>query len=261
MIRLGEATWPVAYEIYRRHEAFFPLIAAVLGDRQNGAVFADRSDVPRRVYVEHAFGFAQLFGEDNAGFDESLRRYLLLDRAFASAKVRLYTPDEPEFLRGSLFDHERSERRRFVLDANHLGNPGSLPPSAGAGIEIRAARVADVTAIDDGFGVVRRFWRSDADFAASSLAVVAWDGGWPAAICYAAAVADGQAEVDVLTRPEYRGKGLGKSVVLAFTARCRESGLKPVWDCFTNNAGSMALARSCGFVPAGPAYPFYTLGK
>ena len=74
-------------------------------------------------------------------------------------------------------------------------------------------------------------------------------------------MADGQVEVDVLTQPEYRGKGLGRSVVLAFTARCLESGLKPAWDCFTNNAGSMALARSCGFVPACPAYPFYTLGK
>jgi RimJ/RimL family protein N-acetyltransferase len=37
--------------------------------------------------------------------------------------------------------------------------------------------------------------------------------------------------------------------------------VSPLWDCFTNNAGSMALARSCGFRPIGPAYSFYTISK
>lgn len=261
MVRLDKTSCRVAFERYRHHEAFFPLIGAVLLDLQNGVVFGDRAIAPRRVYVEHAFGFAQVFGADDVGFDESLRQYLLVDRPFAPAKVRLYTPAEPEFLRGPEFDRERSERQRFVLGKERVASPQRQDLLAGEGIEIREILAADVAKADEQFGVVRRFWRSVDDFITSSLATVAWLDGQPAAICYAAAVADGLAEIDVLTRPEYRDCGLGKRVVLAFGDSCSARGLRPVWDCFTNNAGSMALARSCGFVPSRPAYSFYTLSK
>jgi GNAT superfamily N-acetyltransferase len=252
MICLDKITWPAAYERYRHSQAFFPLIGAVLLGQQNGSVFADHPSIPRAVYVEHAFGFAQIFGTVDTQFDNALHRYLLVDRSFAATKVRLYTPVEPDFLCGPVFDRERSQRQRFIL---------SDKSALCIKLESEMVGIKDTRTIDECFGVVRRFWRSDEDFCTLALPVVARVDSRPAAICYAAAIANGQAEIDVLTRPEYRGQGLGKQVVRAFCAVCVDRGLRPVWDCFTNNAGSMALAASCGFVPSRPAYPFYTLSK
>lgn len=261
MVRLSKPELGVAYEAYRRHEAFFPLIGAVLQDQQDGLVLADDPRSPRRFYVEHAFGFAQVFGGDNAEFDEALRQYLLVEKSFSASKVRLYTPVEPEFLRGPEFDHARSERQRFILDPKRMDSVGDRVVSEDIGTEIRRAQVGDLAAIEERFGVVRCFWRSDRDFLASAHAIVAWVNGEPASICYAAAVAGGVAEIDVFTHQEHRRIGLGKRVVEAFSRLCLGQGLLPVWDCFTNNAGSMALCKSCGFDPLRPAYPFYTLNK
>jgi len=261
MVRLSKPELGVAYEAYRRHEAFFPLIGAVLQDQQDGLVLADDPRSPCRFYVEHAFGFAQVFGCDNAEFDEALRQYLLVEKSFAASKVRLYTPVEPAFLRGPEFDHARSERQRFFLDPKRMESVGDRGVSSDTGGEIRSAQAGDLAAIEARFGVVRRFWRSDRDFLASAHAIVAWVNGEPASICYAAAVAGGVAEIDVFTHQEHRRIGLGKRVVDAFSRLCLSQGLLPVWDCFTNNAGSMALCKSCGFDPLRPAYPFYTLNK
>jgi RimJ/RimL family protein N-acetyltransferase len=90
---------------------------------------------------------------------------------------------------------------------------------------------------------------------------VAWRGNEPTAICYAAAVAQGQVEIDVLTAAAYRRSGLGKQVVRAFSKNCTAHGLQPVWDCFTNNAGSMALCRASGFKANQRPYAFYTFNK
>ena len=262
MVRLlSKPELGVAYEAYRRHDAFFPLMGAVLQDQQDGLVLADDPRSPCRFYVEHAFGFAQVFGCDNAGFDEALRHYLLVEKSFVASKARLYTPVEPAFLRGPEFDHVRSERQRFILDPKRMDGVGDRGVSGDTGAEIRGAQSGDLAAIEARFGVVRRFWRSDRDFLASAHAIVAWVNGEPASICYAAAVARGVAEIDVYTHPEHRRAGLGKQVVDAFSRLCLGQGLLPVWDCFTNNAGSMALCKSCGFDPLRPAYPFYTLNK
>lgn len=261
MVRLNTSMLGLAHDAYRRHEAYFPLIGAVLLDQQDGFVLADDSLSPRRFYVEHAFGFAQVFGCDDAVFDEGLRQYLVVEKSFAASKVRLYTPIEPAFLRRPEFAHARSERQRFILDPRRIESPGDLDALGDPRIEIKSAQASDLGVIEERFGVVRRFWRSDSDFIASAHAVVVWVSGAPASICYAAAVAEGLAEIDVLTLEEYRRIGLGKRIVHVFSQHCLRQGLKPVWDCFTNNAGSMALCKSCGFEPLRAAYPFYTLNK
>lgn len=243
-----------AKQIYLRHCAHFPLIAAVLAGAQDGRVFADKAETPTQVYVEHAFGFAQIFGARAPAFEQALRRYLLIDRTFCCAKVRLYTPHRPDFLLDSACDNFCSWRQRFELAA-----PSDLPPVLGA--KIVHAESSHLDAIDQNFGVLRRFWRGADDFLQKANAVLALVDDRPAALCYAAALADGRAEIDVLTLPAYQRQGLARAVVDAFSHRCLSQNVAPVWDCFTNNAGSMALCRAAGFVAVGEPYPFYTLNR
>lgn len=262
MIKLESANYPAVYALYRSQEAFFPLIGAVLLDEQNGTVYVDDSDAPTQAYVEHAFGFAQTFGSPVLQFEAALRNYLLVDKNFAVAKVRLYTPHLPDFLRSSECDSLRSQRQRFTfhsasaLDAD-IWSGQTMP----ANIQITGVDRDNVTEIESRFGVVDRFWRTPEDFIGKAHAIVALVNQEPAAICYAAAVADSRAEIDVLTLPEYRHLGLGKLVVTLFKKRCLEQGLLPLWDCFTNNVGSMALCKSTGFIPTHAAYPFFTINK
>jgi RimJ/RimL family protein N-acetyltransferase len=256
MVRLEQHAFVAAGDIYHKQSAFFPLIAAVLRGDQNGEVFCDRADSPRAYYVEHSFGFAQVFGSIEDDFQTALRERLVLKKTFAASKVRLYTPEEPEFLRHATFDSIRSQRQRFVVD-------GTVPSFATmtSSFELRTLEVKDLPLLSPELVDVTRFWRTAGDFLSRARAIVAWSGRQSVAICYAAAIAADRAEIDVATATDFRRLGLGKSVVKAFVDGCRSTGVTPLWDCFTNNVGSMALARSCGFRPTGPAYSFYTISR
>lgn len=261
MVRLPSSQYPAADALYSDHDAYFPLIAAVLSSEQNGVVYADCEENPEQVYVEHAFGFAQVFGAPVPAFEHALQRYLLIDKAFACAKVRLYTPRSPDFLRSPDCDALRSWRQHFQLDTTRADPEANEPQVPVDGLTLVDANANHMDLIEQAFGVVGRFWRNPVDFVARSNAVVALMDGRPAAICYAAAVAGGRAEIDVLTLPAYRHLGLAKTVVRLFNQRCLAQNVLPLWDCFTNNAASMALCQSAGFVPLGDPYPFFTINR
>jgi len=243
-----------AYNLYLREPFFFPLIGAVLSGEQDGAVYADKPQAPAAIYAEHAFGFAQLFGERAPAFEKDLERHLLRDKSFAAPKARLYAPRIPDFLAAEELRTLRSERRRFFPSA-----VPDAPPAPPPGVAISEVKAANVAMVHDSFGVVDRFWRSADDFVRKSLAVLILAGGEPAALCYAAAIADNKAETDSLTLPPFRGRGLGTLAILHFACRCRERSLTPLTDVFTNNAPSMAMCVSAGFRPELPPYAFFTI--
>ena len=261
MVRLSPAQFPTAYALYLGQGANFPLIAAVLLDEQPGVVHVDQEESPAQIYVEHAFGFAQVFGTPVPAFEQALHRHLLIDKTFSSVKVRLYTPHYPEFLRASEYDSLRSWRQHFRLGKDHSPSPVAEHPENTSGLTLVHADASHVNLIESAFGVVGRFWRTPHDFATRSNAVLAFVDGQPAALCYAAAVAGGMAEIDVVTLPSYRHLGLGKAVVSLFNQRCLAQNVLPLLDCFTNNAASMALCQSTGFIPMGDPYPFFTINR
>ena len=261
MVQLEKSAYPVAFAAYRSQPYFFPLIGAALEGHQDGVVLADDDSAPTQFYVEHAFGFAQCFGAIDAGFEAALERHLLIERRFAAPKARLYTPHCPAFLAGPSADPLRSWRQRFTLDAAAtqaaITAAGTLP----ADIDVQAANTGNVADIDRLFGVVTRFWRSADDFVEGALAQLVLHRGQPASLCYAAAVSGGGAEIDVLTLPEFRTLGLGKVAVQHFVTACAARGVAPLWDCFTNNTGSMQLCQSVGFRAPREPYPFFTINK
>lgn len=191
-----------------------------------------------------------------------MQRYLIVDKAFTCAKVRLYTPYCPNFLQVSECADMLSWRQHFQLDIVSRTENYSLETDQSVeGLTLILADASHVDLIERTFGVVGRFWRTREDFASQSNAVLALVEDKAAALCYAAAVGGGRAEIDVLTLPTYRHLGLAKSVVRMFNRRCLEQNLLPLWDCFTNNTASMALCQSSGFVPLGDSYPFFTINR
>ena len=82
------------------------------------------------------------------------------------------------------------------------------------------------------------------------LALGAFEGETPAALCGASA--DGellwQVGIDVL--PPYRSRGLGRALVEALSARIVELGKVPFYGTAAANVHSQGIAANCGFFPA-----------
>ena len=226
MIQLDNRYYHSIYFLYQTLEEFFPLIGAVLSNDQDGVVYTNNAEAPTQFYVEHKFGFSQIFGLHDHQFESDLRSYLLLDKQFLPSKIRLYTPYYPEFLLLQQPGVLRSERQRFILDPSY-----------------------DLTSLQNLKNIDQ------------NIRIASVNHEKPAAICYAAAVADNRAEIDVMTLPEFRNLGLGKRIVTFFNLRTLKQGIQPLWDCYTNNTASMMLCESTGFIKAKAAYPFFTINK
>lgn len=264
MISLEKNLYRLAFELYQANQFFFPLIGAVLLNKQDGRVYVDNSQSPSQVYVEHVFGFAQLFGTAVSSFEKQLEDHLIVSRCFQPNKVRLYSPSDPGFIESLKQGSALSYRQRFSLNIEKFERHwGQSSESNDVGMDIAWCDVQqnNILLVDQKFGLTDRFWRTPDDFIANSKAVLIKYRGEPASICYAAAVADGSAEIDILTLEKHRKKGLAKYAVMRFIRNCLNTSMVPLWDCFANNAGSMALAESVGFDPLGPTYNFFTIDK
>ena len=260
MIRVNATNTEDAWKCYRQNPHFFPLIGAVLQDSQYGNIYAEHASQPTGFYVEHSFGFAQIFGSVSDRFIQDMEDYLLRRRAFSAPKIRLYTPMLPTFLANEAGTPFISQRQRFVLDATAFAHmEASLQPQD----ELNVITVTEenVIALNNAFQLVERFWRTPMDFVRNAMAVVLEYRGQLAAICYAAAVSHARAEIDVCTLPQFRNLGLAKRAVTLFVNLCQHNGIAPLWDCFTNNKASMQLCKATGFVPHSNPYAFFTIPR
>ena len=155
----------------------------------------------------------------------------------------------------------RSVRQRFRVTPQDFADSVEANETISPDVVLINADLDNVSKAEEVFGVVSRFWRTPLDFVQHSHAVIALHDGDFAAICYSAANADGCAEIDVMTLPQFRKHGLAKLVCREFIQNCFRKSLQPMWDCFTNNAGSMMLCASLGYTSAFGPYPFFTINK
>ncbi len=239
----------------------FPLILAVIQGQQYGQIFVDQQEPPQSAVVITNFGFMCSLGtEQNDGFNASLAELLGNRGSLRPSYLLWYVPptlwqDRLDNVTPSSAKRRERVRLTFRADrADYLVAPAQCP----AGFELKNLD-ADLIPQTEQLGVKleSRFWASAADFSENSLGVCLVRGAEIVSLCYAAAIADGLAEIDVVTHPDYRGRGLGILVAQQFIRECLRRGIVPTWDCFVSNSASLKLAHRLGFIET-LAYPLYS---
>ena len=259
IVELGAQKFPEVLARYRAGGKVFPLILAVLEGSQRGQVFV--SDEGGAAFVVNNFGFSCLIDSDEVDeqFERGLTELLAADGGpVRSSYLLWYEP--PARWQKKLDSSEKVKRRERVRfefrkeHASYLDEAAKFPD----GFQLQAM-TPDLLASSEKFALKleSRFWSSADDFIAHGLGVCLVKDGEVVSLCYAAAVADGLAEVDVVTDEKFRGHGLATIVAQEFNRRCLRNGINPTWDCFDYNTGSMKLAERLGFVEV-RRYPFYS---
>src|SRR6266571_3494568 len=77
---------------YRAEGARFPLISAVIQNRQRGQVFADDRERPRSAIIVTNFGFTFFTGEEKESSDVELARLFATSGAFKPSYLLWYSP-------------------------------------------------------------------------------------------------------------------------------------------------------------------------
>lgn len=254
IVELAPEDFADVLPLYHATEFRFPLISAVLERGQRGQVFADRKNNPRSAIVVNNFGFMFYLGETNPEFDDALMELLETGSNLKPSYLLWYSPPENWQNRLAQLGARVRERVRFEFHGRQLTEP---VPCA-LGFEIRKLD-AELVPKTEKFGIAlgSRFWSSPDDFAENGLGFCLLKDNQIVSLCYAAAISEGFAEIDVITDEAFRAHGLANIVSQHFIRECGARKITPTWDCFAYNTASLRLALKLGFAEV-RRYPFYT---
>jgi len=235
--------------IYNNQELRFPLIAAIIENIQAGEIM--QNNELTHFFIINKFGFCQeFFSEFDEKFAGDIKNFIL-NRKYK--KLRLYAPNiEFENFLSRLESAQKSERIQFEFDKTlNLAQVDN-------NFRIEKANLNNIKSFDFGLDLFNRYWNSLEDFLINAHAILAFDGDIPAGICYSAGNGLNKAEVDVFVEEKHRKIGLGYILGKKFIEECLKNNLTPGWDCYSNNQGSVNLARKLGFRD-NISYNFYNI--
>jgi RimJ/RimL family protein N-acetyltransferase len=248
MVQLPPCQFPIVLPFVRASEAksHMALVHTVLEGRQRGSIFVDDLAAPATVFVCPVSGFCFLFGEAGSGCFERFLPQLLTEHLPEKGAVFATSTAWRETLDGLLLrkvvriGFEFHPSAPVTADTEREMPPGLTLEPMGASVLEKWSPGIDPWVV--------RIWGGPERFAASAFGTAVMRKGRIVSFCATGAIGGGEAEAEVGTVPELRGRGLATRAARAFVAQCRERGLRPAWNCVAGNAPSLALAWKLGFV-------------
>jgi RimJ/RimL family protein N-acetyltransferase len=238
-------------------------LAGVLEGRHHGRIFVDDLLCPTVALVWTPWGYYYLGGDvaPPASRDAlaHLLRETLVPASVAGGEpgllLTLGTPDwaaHLDYLLGASGVIE-AQRRTFTFDRAAFARRRDQLEAAAPDFAMRPVGYTEAQLLE---GELRATWPSLDAFLDRGMGFCLLRDGEPVSACTSAFVAGGAVEIGVYTDPAYRRRGLATLTATALIEACLDRGLRPNWECFADNAASVALAQRLGFVPAG-LYPIY----
>ncbi len=222
------------------------LVHAVIEGSSPGRVYRSGADQPACALVIMDGAFSYLGGETvNADECKALVGLLFDDLLPASAEKELVLFVFAEQSRQMLapYMQERGvitiQRKVFSFDPERFALRSGWRTQIPQGMTLRAV---DAELAQKRPDLVPRFEPESRRFGFCLL-----EEDKVVSLCSAVAVGGGEAEIDIFTCEEYRGRGLATLTASAFIEACIECGLTPAWSCWPYRAGSYALAKKLGF--------------
>lgn len=243
-------------KLYDGEKYNFPIISSVIDSLQCGKIFTNNLDNPKCAFVHHTFGWSQIFGEPDNEFIKNLKDYIFRFEKFQSIKIRNYTPYFSDIFNNT--SSQESERCKFEIKDLKIKNI-----QIGPNYKVRKIDKENCHKINNDLNIelFSRFWPSEISFNNNSFGFIVEHNGEAVSICYSSGIYKNIHEIDIFTNESHRGKGLARIVSLNFINYCFQNKLKPSWDCFTNNVGSIQLSKSLGFKKILEPYKFFTYAR
>ncbi len=218
-----------------------PLLRAYLSGRVPGTALVDALPSPGACVVAVNYRFAFFGGRPSRAFQESAVRRLRSQQAFdlvwPAGPAKLPKGSAPNEVVGRLEFRRRQNRGPTHLDTLAAGAPQ-----------------AEVRRIDS--RMIRRcLWRHDVLRATGSTSEFLGHGlGFClmleeeiVAESYAVIWSGERAEIATVTNPAHRRRGYATVLCASLIKACESVGLSTYWNCDTDNAASVRLAKRLGF--------------
>jgi hypothetical protein len=246
MHELAVAEFERVRPLFQHIDYHRPAVFTVLEGR-GGRVFVDQREKPSAALI--LFDSCYLAGSAaNTAFNAALPGLLRTDMMPRRENLLIFTFADP--WRDVLDELLREDGVKRIVRTGFDLNPALFQerhhawrtriPGGYVVRRIDAEIVSQVHGLAD-------LWGSNESFLARGFGFCALRDGKVISSCQTVFVADGHAETGVNTEESYRRQGLATLVGCAYLEHCLASDIRPVWQCFYNDA-SANLAQKLGFV-------------
>ena len=150
-------------------------------------------------------------------------------------------------------DLETIGRRSFRFHRDHLDRARGWRDRVPLGLRV-LPMTAELAAKADREmpEVIGLLWSGYERFAERGFGALMMDDDTPVSVCCAMGVGAGEANLGVMTIPDYRRRGLATICSHAAIEMAFDRGLEATWDCDEPNTASAALASEIGFTEHPP---------
>lgn len=235
----------------------FPLIQSVVQQKQEGEIYADEKSGSGQLFVIHKSGFSYYLNSNFNNNDTSFFNFLNESEQLPPC-FHIYSPAQwlvEKIPDQKKFNFKMRKRIQLKYSGNVIGGEEfSMPEN----YKIRNVDESNFHQMEELGFVENKFWMSKSDFLENGLGVCIFDNNKAVALCYSACVVNNTAEIDIITKAEFRKQGLGRIITKAFVDLSLKQGISPNWDCFEENVGSLKTALSTGFT-VNKEYDFLSL--
>lgn len=216
----------------------FPIIDSVISGSQQGEIYVDDS----AFFILHKSGFGFFGGKKNPQeFFSFVKNNPQIPQYFHLYKA----PQEfVDFLGNNPdFSYKLRARQQLRISAKAPEISETLPQN----FKIKKIDPSNFSALEIfKLDLENKFWNKD--FLENSFGFGVFDEkNLPVSLCYAAAISQNIAEIDIATLENHRKSGLATIATKAFIREALNRNMKPNWDCFEENFASLKIAQKLGF--------------
>jgi hypothetical protein len=222
--------------------SLFPLITAVIYGIQTGKVFVDSMEHPKSFYIIHKSARSYFYTTDPK-VDYKAFLDFIYSNDYVPQYFHIYNASEGLIAAAkeqpNINIRQRDRMRMRKTDRTDISGPVDLHGFTAKRID--EADRKDLEAFGISFTDI--FWDSMEDFANTGIGWVIYDDGKPMTLWYAVCVANKNCESDLVTLPEFRGKGAATIAGNLLLRTLDEKGVNMDWDVFPDNIPSIKLAE------------------
>ncbi len=245
LIELPLEKYDILYNIKELH--LFPIISSVIYIKQKGTIYVDNIESPQIIYIIHKSSFSYLYNSVPINADEFL--HFLVSNNKIPQYSHIYKA-EKELILSAERNEQINIRIRKRVRMKGMPSENFILPSLPSKFTIK--NISDIPLNDFSsfnLSITEKYWDTIDDMKKEGLGWVVYDNTKPVTICYTPSIVNNNCETDILTMPEYRGKGLGLIAGMYLLKSCVEKNINMEWDVFTDNIPSIKIGEKFGFIP------------
>lgn len=235
-------------------------IKGVVQGYNPGCVFVDNKLKPKTamVWSKAIKGFYFVGDENNEEFNQSINSYI--DKEITPRSLELNV-ENFEFSGTSkkwdrtlvhLFEHRNLTcstqlTYKFKNIARIELPTYNLPPKYKL-MEVRHCLSKNETKNKDFIeSMILDWWETIEDYLRYGTGYCIVNANQIVACCISSCVTQNEIGSHIITKDEYRKKGLAKTLISQYLYECKNKKLEPHWDCMESNLSSRKLAEACGY--------------